>query len=55
VAEASDVAKSTVTGRPLGASRETANVAGVVPPVPSMTVTSPIDRLGSASSSMIVP
>ena len=40
---------------PLAAERVTVNVAVVVPALPSVTVTSPIDRVGAGSSSVIVP
>ena len=40
---------------PLAAESETVNVAVVVPALPSVTVTSSIDRVGDASSSVMVP
>ncbi len=49
------VAQSNVTALPLGAESETVNVAVVVPALPSATETSPIDRVGAASSSVMVP
>ena len=49
------VAQSTVTAWPLAAERVTVNVAVVVPALPSVTVTSSTDRVGGASSSVIVP
>ena len=48
------MAQSTVTVFPLTAESETVNVAVVVPALPSATETSSIDRVGAASSSVIV-
>ena len=49
------VAQSNVTALPLAADRVTVKVAVVVPALPSVTVTSLTDRVGAASSSVIVP
>ena len=49
------VAQSRVTVFPLAAESETVNVAVVVPALPSVTETSPIDRVGAGSSSVMVP
>ena len=46
---------STVTVCPLAAESVTVKVAVVVPALPSVTVTSSIDRVGGASSSVMVP
>ena len=53
-AAVSPVAKSTVTGRPLGSDRLTAKAAVVAPASPSVTRASPIDRRGAPSASAIV-
>ena len=50
-----EVAKSTSTVRPLGASRLTVKTAATVPVLPSLTVTSLSEMAGRASSSVIVP
>jgi hypothetical protein len=49
------VAQSNVTTFPLAADSETVNVAVVVPALPSARETSPTDRLGAGSLSVIVP
>jgi len=55
VAVPSAVAKPTLTVCPLGAESVTVKLALTVPELPSVTVTSLIDRIGRPSSSMIVP
>jgi hypothetical protein len=45
----------TETARPLGADSDTVNVAFVIPTSPSTTLTSLTERVGIASSSLIVP
>ena len=49
------VAESTVTVRPLAVLRLTVKVAVTVPVLPSVTVTSLIESVGSGSSSVMVP
>ena len=51
----SAVANVAVTGSPLGADSDAVNVIGVVPALPSTTLTLSIDRSGALSSSVIVP